>query len=225
MADTTAATITKTLYTGTETPIAPGAASAQKKIEVTLQPVETAAIVVPEYAVTGEKAIILNLETTGVLPWESRIADIGVKVVGDPLVPVIHFNDADEATLLRSFASWYAGGGYTQIIGYNVDFDFRFLFVTCMKYGIKIPSFATTALYDLQEVMQQVFTKYTYGFNASGKLDEWALYLFNKTPPDTQEGVLQKYAKGDIEAIREYNEYKVSTEFLLLSLIEYVLTP
>lgn len=179
----------------------------------------------PTYQAKDIKSVILNIETTGIKPWESRIICISAIDLGDPLLPVIHFIDKDELQMVKGFLDWFNYGGFNEVIGYNVAFDIRFLFVTAMKYQLKWSQLAEVDLYDLQQVMEQVFAKFVYGNNPSGKLDDWAKYLFATEPPISQEAVLEAWVKEDFTSIKNFNEYKVYTCLDMISTIDYVLTP
>lgn len=247
MTDESAAiSVTKTLYTGSDTPIAPGGGGVEKKLDFVLEQIAGGGTTpdptwydpssgnwvpgtapfgsVANYATVGAKSMILNIETTGTKPWQSRICDICVMVPGDPTLPVMHFLDEDEATLLRGFVNWFASAGIEEIVGYNVMFDLRFIFVACMRYRIKIPIMTMITTFDLMQTMEQIWQKFAYGNNPTGTLENWALYLFNREMPMTQTEEFAAWAAKDYEKVKGFSDWKVNTEFLLLSLIEYTLT-
>ena len=247
MAEEAAAiSVKKTLYSGTETPIPPGGGGTEKKVEFLLEKIASEEAepdpdwydpgsdawspgtstfgTVPYYSAVGEKSAIIDIETTGTKPWESRITCIGVKLLGDPSLPVMQFTDEDEATLLRAFANWFTGAGLTELIGYNVIFDVRFIFVACMRYRIKLPPINSVTLYDLMQTMEQVWQKFIYGNNAAGTLDNWCRYLFNEEKPGTTDAMMKAWADKNFDKIKEFNRWDLEHEFLLLSLIEYTLT-
>ena len=247
MAEEAAAiSVKKTLYSGTETPIPPGGGGTEKKVEFLLEkiageeaepdpdwydpssgiwwPSSAAFSTVPAYSQVGEKSAIIDIETTGTKPWESRIICIGVKLLGDPSLPVMQFTDEDEAALLRAFVNWLAGAGIQELIGYNVIFDVRFIFVACMRYRIKLPMINAITLYDLMQTMEQVWQKFIYGNNAAGTLDNWCRYLFNEEKLGTTDAMMKAWADKNFDKIKEFNRWDLEHEFLLLSLIEYTLT-
>lgn len=237
MTDEAAISVRASLYSGSEGAIPPsGAPEVEKKLEFPLEkipsdwydpndpswsPGEWDWPTVSQYVETEKKPIIINIETTGSKPWESRISDIAILQPTDPSVPVIHFIDEDEFKLMEAFAEWFTAYAPNEIIGYNVSFDVRFIFAVAMRYRIKLPTLISVELTDLMQIMKQIFPKYVFGYNPSGSLDDWALYLFGEEPPMTQAEELKAWQTGDYEKVQEFNEWKVKMSFLLLSLIEY----
>lgn len=167
------------------------------------------------------KSVVLNIETTGLLPWESRVISITMK---DPMFPekrpivLIH---PDEEELLKQFVNVYEEQGYNDIIGYNVSFDWRFLFVTAMRYRIITPTLPEAELMDMMQAMKQVRTEYVFGFNKPGTLNDWALYLYGERPPVTQADVLRAWARKDFDTIGKFSEWKVEMTYLIWALYEY----
>jgi len=223
-----------TPYYGKEKPIAPTNGRADRTIRVELSPEgdDSDSYWPPPtewhdygtYTPTDRNAVVLNVETTGLTPWDSRISDIALKIPGDPSLPVLHFIDADEETLMKEFLETWEKYRFNEIIGYNVSFDIRFLFAVALRYRLKWPLLIDVEIYDLMNTMEQVFSKYVYGNNKPGTLNEWGFYLFGEKPPMTQAEELKAWADGDYEAVKAFNEWKVNISYNLASLIEYVIT-
>jgi len=223
-----------TPYYGKETPIPPKTGAGDRKIEVELKPTEPdddtyqpappPYTTIPQYPGQERYSVILNIETTGLYPWEHRITDICARLPGDPSVPLLHFSGEDEETLVREFINWYDAQGINEVIGYNVAFDLRFIFAQALRYRIQWPRLANTEIYDLQNTMEQIYSRFVYGNNRPGTLGQWAAYLWGAVEPYTQDEMIKAGLEGDYEKVKEYNEYKVRAIFDLLALVEHTLS-
>jgi len=173
---------------------------------------------VPTYTEEAKRPVIVDIETTGLNPWESRIICIAAM---DPYDPdnVITFFDLDEKVMVEEFISWFNSSNYNQLIGYNVTFDHRFVFTTCMRYRIQCPKWADADLWDIMEVMQRVKREYVYGTNKSGSLDNWAQLLLNKKKALDFEGILLAWKQKRYEDIINYCVEDVNMEAELFALI------
>jgi len=167
-----------------------------------------------------EPAVILNVETTGLMPFESRLISIAAVDVRTP-ENIIDFTGENEEKILKDFFAWFSLNAFEKVIGYNVSFDYRFLFTKAMKYGIKVPEFYKAKLSDVMQMMQQVKEGYVYGYNKAGKLDEWTMYFFEMKSPLTFEQVLKAWRDKELDKIAEHNRTKVEQTILLYALIKY----
>lgn len=175
----------------------------------------------PTYIPPTKKPLIINIESTGLLPWESRMIAIGTFDPAQPEQEPVVFQHESESQMIAQFLSYFEAFGYDQIIGYNVSFDFRFLFAACERYRYNSQAFFDSELVDLMQIQKQVREEYVYGFNKPGTLDQWAAYLLNLKPPATQAQVLAAYVKQDLDVVREYTIYKVLATYGIYMLGEY----
>jgi len=205
----------------------------EKKIVVELEkiPEVPAEIFWPEpgkyqpapYTAPVKRSMVLDMETTGALPWDSRIICIGAKDAAlFDQEPVVFFHE-DEKVMVTDFLNWFTAGGFNEIIGYNVSFDFRFIFSRCLFYQIQAPDFFAADLYDMMNVMKQVKQAYVFGFNKTGPLEDWMQFLWNEHKAMTIEELLEAYARKEYEPILDYNRQDVEYEFTLWLLVQYVL--
>jgi len=168
------------------------------------------------------KALIINIETTGLKPWDSRIISISAMDPRDP--KTFHtFADKDEQMMMRQFLDFFNAGDFEQLIGYNVSFDFRFLFSRIMLYQIKNRRFLEMELLDVMQIMKQVQLKFVFGFNKPGSLGEWANLLFDLRPLLTFEEILKAWEEERIEDVNAHNEQNVLLTFLLWITWKFVL--
>jgi len=169
------------------------------------------------------KPLVVDIETSGLNPWESRIIVIGCKDVLAQEEPIVQFSDPDEMKMLEDFLTFFHAGGYNQVIGFNYGFDLRFIFAACMRYRLQCPEIEAAKIYDLANIMKQVKDSYVFNTNKQGDLDSWSRYLLNMKKTMTAEQMLTAWDEGRILDILAYNENDVLLEYYLWGLIKYTL--
>ena len=215
-------------YTGTQEAFVPGVSKAvdftlEKMEEETkwLYPSKTDYEPVDPF-IPNKRGCALNVETSGLYPWESRIACIALRDLQDPNAKTIMIYNDDEAVLLQNFINYWIEKGYEYVVGYNFAFDIRFIFATALRYRKQCPEFLNSEIVDLMQIMKQVKQEFVFGSNKAGTLDQWGIYLLNKKTPYTQMEVLEYFAAGDPDPIILYNKVKVDMTYEIYNLVNYV---
>lgn len=169
---------------------------------------------VPEFeAPKGE--LIINIETTAVKPWESRLICIGVMDPNIGAPEALNFIRESEQATIDDFIEWFEQSGYTTLIGYNVSFDFRFIFAVCQKYRRTARNFVAADLVDLMQIQKQVREEYVFGYNPTGTLEDWSTYLFGTVPYAKQEQVWKWFKVGNVDEIVNFNTDKLTKAYFL----------
>ena len=166
----------------------------------------------PQYQ-TEARELIINMETTGALPWESRIVVIGVLDPNALEPQAINFIQESELATIDEFLSFFEQSPYTTLVGYNVAFDYRFLYVVCQKYRKTATALMGSKLYDLMQQQEQVKDSFVPGFNKSGTLEEWSTYLFGSQPYAEQEQVFKWIKEGNTEELVNFNSDKLAKAY------------
>lgn len=118
---------------------------------------------------------VLDIETTGLNPWESKLVCIGV--MDTETKKVVTFYHENEEEMLKVFLDYFSRKQFNEVIGYNVLFDARFLFGKCLRYELQANRFFSVIFTDLMWTMKSVIKKYS--FNRPGTLQEWIEFLFD----------------------------------------------
>jgi len=168
-----------------------------------------------------KRSAVINIETTGLMPFDSRIINIAVIDLREP-ESVVHFFDADESKLVTEFIKWFDASGINELIGFNISFDYRFIFAKMLRYRIVSTQFIDADLYDIMQILKQVKAEFVFGFNKPGTLNEWADYLLDMRPPISQAEVLKAWEEERYKDIEQYNKWKVEATSLLYVLIKYI---
>lgn len=154
---------------------------------------------------------VIDIETTGLKPTDSRIVCIGTKdcETGESRT----FCDQDEGKMVSDFIEYFHKGGFREVIGYNVGFDIQHIFSKILKYRIKANGFLTSNVTDLMRILRNVRCGYTT--NESGRLEDWTMYLFGIQKIDKGQSVPKLFEDGRINIIIEYNRRDVEMTYLL----------
>lgn len=198
-----------------------------KKIEVELVPEKFLPPEKPYYEpsappIPADRPVVIDIETTGANPWDSRIICISVKDLTLPDSEIKTFYDEDEEKMVRDFIEWYEQNAFNEVIGFLVAFDFRFIFAKCLRYIIPAPNFFNSRLYDIANILKQVKGEFVYNMNKQGSLNDWSKFLFGLEKTMTISEVFDAYKKKQIDKIIEYNRNDVLLETLIYSAIVYV---
>jgi len=168
----------------------------------------------PKYE-APKKELIINVESTGAKPWESRIICIGVLDPNELEPQTINFIQEKEEDTLNEFLEWFSTTEYSVLVGYNVAFDYRYLYALMQRYRKSMPRWKEMELYDLMQQQKQVKTEYVFGYNPPGKLEEWATYLLGSQPYAQQEQVYKWWKEKNIEEIVNFNSDKLTKAYFL----------
>jgi len=186
-----------------------------------IPPVYTEVKQVPEY--TEEvKNLILNVETTAVNPWESRLICIGVLDPSSEVPQILQFMEANEEATITEFVDWINSTGYKVLVGYNVSFDYRFLYALMQRYRLVCPAWPEMSLYDLMVQQKQVKQSFVSTTQKPGTLEQWATYLFGTQPYAEQAKVYEWLKAGNTQEILNFNEDKITKAYMLYTLNKVV---
>ena len=151
-----------------------------------------------------EKELLVNIETTGVKPWESRIYSIAVQDLSMPgSEPIVLINNSEE-NLIRDFLEIFNSINPEKLVGFKLIFDYRFIFTKMMNYRIQNKAFKDIALKDIKQIMDQVKEEFVYFPSKIGTLDDWGKMLLGKGKYGAQELMLRKYLAGDFDYVKQF---------------------
>lgn len=167
----------------------------------------------------NHKRCIIDIETEGLEPWKDRIICIGARDTENHKT-IVFFNE-DERTILEEFVKYYQRNGFQEIIGFNVNFDIRFIFAKCLKYEIPAPVLFNSEFTDIMDNVRAVRRMYSY--NKPGKLDEWLQFIFGIGKLEKGESIKDLFEGREFTRIIAYNKQDVDMTFELWKRIRMVL--
>ena len=154
--------------------------------------------------VVNMKTLIIDIETKSLEPWEDgEIVCIGVMDLDTG--KITQFFGDDEKEFLKEFFEWFHEKEYKKVIGYNVGFDFRYIFGRAMKYGISANGFfRRSIIVDLMGIMKSVRSM-MYTMNKPGKLNQWSELCFGSGKIRLSDSIADLFEQGKISDILTYN--------------------
>lgn len=167
----------------------------------------------------AERKLILDIEAENGDPKTGRILCVGT--IDTVRNKTIVFMDEFEYCMLERFVRYFNYHGFTEIVGFNVTFDMRFLFAKCMKYGIKTGNLFKAKTTDLMQIMKSV--NGMPSMNRPGKLGEWGEYLFNTGKLKKACSANQLFRMRRFSDLVDYNKQDLRITRMLLERVEMVL--
>jgi len=170
------------------------------------------------------RELIVNIETTDVMPIAGKISSIAWIDLTDPLMDPKVITSDDEEDLVRTFLDWFDSKGFTRIVGFNVSFDHRFIFTKAALYRRPCKLWADIGMRDIMQILQQVQEKFVYSLNKAGTLDDWSKHLLGYGKYGTQEEELARFIRGDFEYVDAFNINQVNLVYDLYALLRFTLS-
>jgi len=152
-----------------------------------------------------EKTFIIDLETTGAWPTNSRIICIGLMNISEETRPVYQFFDEDEKVLLEAFVNFIKKELPSKLVGWNVDWDIMFIFNRLAAHRIEAKELFQVDLIDLMDVYRRGTFKKVTTFNKPNKLDYVAKYILGKERLLRPTQILHAWKRRDIDKIFRHN--------------------
>ena len=180
---------------------------------------------IPEVAVISpptEKELLINIETTDLMPTKGRIYSIAFLDLTTPGAETQIAVSNDEEALIDDFLNMFEAGGFVKLIGYNLSFDHRYIFTKMMKYRRPSKAFKNIELRDVMQIMKQVKEEFVFGFNKPGSLDAWGKMILGKGKYGSQELMLRKYIQGDFDYVKAFQDRQIELTRDLYSLARFV---
>lgn len=172
--------------------------------------------------VPDKKRLILNIETLGLKPWEKRIITIGIQDPLEPDIPPIIIMEEDEEMMINTLMQFITAGGYDELVGYNLSFDYRFIVLRAMFYGIALKEFADMTIYDLMQAMAQVKFAFVYNAQKPPSLSDIADFFFSYPKPFSDLEMMKFYTSGRLDKVLEFASGQITRTLLLYSLFRNI---
>lgn len=175
----------------------------------------------PDY-VPYEEPWVLDIETTGLAPYESRIVCIGMKSLRDREREPILLLDVNEEQMLHDFARWMKALNPSALVGWGLGFDYKFLFQKLAAHRVKCPVLQEVKFQDLANVYRTGMEKYIYSIQKLDKLDNIARALLGRGKTMSARDVLEAWLAGEHDKIKAFNRQDLELIADLWLLAQYV---
>jgi DNA polymerase elongation subunit (family B) len=164
---------------------------------------------------TGKKTIVqltdqdrrtlsFDIETTGLKPWKHRITAIGTEDIQTRRTKT--YFDENEKELITEFLQDFKEREYNAKLGYNIDFDTRFIMARATIHNIQLHGFLETQRIDVMSIMQN--TGHRYSTNSQpGKLEDWAEAVLNEEKLDNGSNAPEMFHNKQYEQLKKYAQH------------------
>ncbi len=171
---------------------------------------------------TAKRSLVLNIETNGFDPLENRILSIGLQDSLSPDEAPTVLLAVRETDMLNSLFNIIKDGKYTELIGYGLSFDYRFILIKAMKYSIDCKEFFDCDLYDLEQAVAQGKFAFVYFPQKALKLSDTADFFWGYPKAFTDLEMMKYYASGDYDKVVEFTSSQITRILLLYYLFRKV---
>ena len=166
------------------------------------------------------KQAIIDIETTTFIPWENgRIICIGHKDLKNNKITV--YQDEDERTLIKRYINNFEKEQYTEIIGFNLNYDLRFILSRLLQYNIQATHFMHAKPTDLMAILKGPILELNY--NKPGTLNQWSQLVLQKSKLYHNTEIPDLYHAGKIQEIIRYNENDLEITYELYNRIQNII--
>ena len=171
-----------------------------------------------------DKTLIVDVETTGLSPYDSRLTVISTNYAGE----IQSFYNIDEKRMLQDFWQYVKDTKIVRLCAYNASFDISFLNIRSLLHSVEMKTFDKwKGVIDAMNMGQH------YGKSRSLKFqkmhDTCAFFGFEGVLTELKGSEMPElFLKGDIETIRIHCEddvrqtYKIFKRALDCKLIQEV---
>ena len=170
--------------------------------------------------VPGE--IIVNIETTDVEPFNGKIFSIAWLDLSQPGAQIQVIVDEDEEGMLRAFMQEFQRIAPREIVGYNLKFDYQWIFNKLMLYRISGKELFGVGLKDVFQLMSQVKEEFVYNARAFGTLDDYAKELLGRAKLGDQETLLRMFTQKNFPYVEAFQVNQIELTRDLYQLYRFV---
>lgn len=158
----------------------------------------------PDLVIPGDPWV-MDIETTGLKPHESRIICIGLKSLKDRYREPIQMMDMDEEKILVEFRRWMKALNPSQLVGWGLGFDYKFIFRKLATWRIECKELQETKFYDLADVYRRGTEHYTWTMQKMDKLADVSITLLDREKMFQHGETLEAWLAKDYEGILAHN--------------------
>ena len=143
---------------------------------------------IPKVAYTiGKKVLSLDVETTGLNPWEYKLIVCSVWDLDEPKGSMRTFAGWDEEVLVKDMFEYIASKEPDVILAFNAKFECRCFITRAMLYHIPAPWLLSVEWHDMMTMLEGGWKNGLSGTMPAGSEENWLKFFFNEVKPYTIE--------------------------------------
>jgi len=147
----------------------------------------------------GKKVLSLDVETTGLNPWEYKMIVCSVWDLDEPKGDMRTFAGWDEETLTREMFEYIAAKEPNVILAFNAKFECRCFVTRAMLYHIQAPWIWSVEWHDMMIMLEGGWKNGLTGTMPAGSEENWLKFFFNEVKPFSIEECFQGIREGRLD--------------------------
>ena len=177
---------------------------------------------IPKVAYTiGKKVLSLDVETTGLNPWEYKLIVCSVWDLDEPKGQMKTFSGWDEEPLVKEMFDYIASKNPEVILAFNAKFECRCFITRAMLYHIRAPWIWTVEWHDMMAILEGGWKNGLTGTMPSGSEENWLKFFFNESKPYTIDQCFEGVRNGSLEEMIMRNRTCVQGQGDMYQLLMY----
>ena len=172
-------------------------------------------------APSEKKELLINIETTDLVPWKGRIYSIAFQDLSVPGSEAFVMTNDNEAELIRDFVLFFDAGNFDRLIGFKLSFDYRYIFNKIMLYRFQSKKWADIPLRDVKQLMDQVKESFVYFPDKKGTLNDYGKELLGKGKLGPQKDVLKMFLAKNFAYVEAFQKRQIEVSKGLYDLFRF----
>ena len=147
----------------------------------------------------GKKVLSLDVETTGLNPWDSKLIVCSVWDLDEPKGSMVTFASWDEEQLCKDMFDYIAKKEPDVILAFNAKFECRCFVTRSMLYHIRAPWIWSVEWHDMMAMLEGGWKNGLTGTMPAGSEENWLKFFFNEEKPFTIEECFEGIRQGRLD--------------------------
>jgi hypothetical protein len=147
----------------------------------------------------GKKVLSLDVETTGLNPWDYKLIVCSVWDLDEPKSSMVTFASWDEEQLCKDMFDYIEKKEPEVILAFNAKFECRCFVTRAMLYHIKAPWIWSVEWHDMMAMLEGGWKNGLTGTMPAGSEENWLKFFFNEEKPFTIEECFEGIRQGRLD--------------------------
>src|SRR5574344_1725826 len=170
----------------------------------------------------GKKVLSLDVETTGLNPWDYKLIVCSVWDLDEPKSSMVTFASWDEEQLCKDMFDYIEKKEPEVILAFNAKFECRCFVTRAMLYHIKAPWIWSVEWHDMMAMLEGGWKNGLTGTMPAGSEENWLKFFFNEEKPFTIEECFEGIRQGRLDEMIIRNRTCVQGQGDMYQLLMYV---
>ena len=168
-----------------------------------------------------QKVLSLDVETTGLNPWEYKLIVCSVWDLDEPKGQMKTFAGWDEEKLTQELFAYIAEKKPEIILAFNAKFECRCFVTRAMQFHIKAPWIWSVEWHDMMTMLEGGWKNGLSGTMPSGTEENWLDYFFGEKKPYNMDECFEGVREGSLERMIIRNRTCVQGQGDMYQLYQY----